>query len=147
MPQFIYPATIERDEEGFYLVKFPDFPFAATDGRTLQEALKEAKDCLQEAIAVCIDDALPIPSPSRQEVGQYSIPLPALMAAKATLHNAVKEMGSKINKSELARRLGIDEREVRRMLDPRNNTKIPRIEQVLESLGWQLVTGWKKRAA
>ncbi len=79
-------------------MKFPDFPFAATDGKTLQEALKEAKDCLQEAIAVCIDDELPNPSPSRRERGQYLIPLPALMAAKATLHNAVKEMGAKFKK-------------------------------------------------
>mgnify|MGYP001824838417 FL=1 len=29
---FAYPASVVRDEAGFYLVTFPDFPEAATDG-------------------------------------------------------------------------------------------------------------------
>jgi antitoxin HicB len=52
MFQFTYPAEIKKDEAGFFLVTFPDIPFAATDGKTLSEAMEEARDCLEEAIAV-----------------------------------------------------------------------------------------------
>ena len=46
--QFVYPADVERDETGYLLVTFPDFPEAGTDGETLEEALAEAADCLAD---------------------------------------------------------------------------------------------------
>jgi hypothetical protein len=42
---FEYPAWIEQRAAGFYLITAPDFPEAATDGRSLSEALGEATDC------------------------------------------------------------------------------------------------------
>ena len=36
---------------------------------------------------------------------------------------------------DLARQLGLDEREVRRMLDPCHATKLPRLEQALAAVG------------
>ena len=66
MKNFIYPAKIETDEDGFFLVTFRDLPFAATDGKTHQEALEAATGCLEEAIAMCIDDGLMVPLPSMQ---------------------------------------------------------------------------------
>ena len=49
-----YPAEIERDEDGRYVVTFPDFGWGATDGATRDEALAEAKDLLCELIADAI---------------------------------------------------------------------------------------------
>lgn len=63
MLQFTYPATIIQDEEGFFVVTFPDISFAAIDARSLKVTLAEAEDCLEEAIAVCISDGLAIPGP------------------------------------------------------------------------------------
>ena len=40
-----YPAEIERDEDGRYVVAFPDFGWGATDGATREEALAEAGIC------------------------------------------------------------------------------------------------------
>ena len=42
---------------------------------------------------------------------------------------------------QLASKLGCDEREVRRMLDPSHPTKLPRIKGALEVLGKRLVDG------
>jgi len=42
---------------------------------------------------------------------------------------------------QLARRLGIDEKEVRRLLDPHYGSKLPRIAQAVEALGRRLVIG------
>jgi hypothetical protein len=38
----------------------------------------------------------------------------------------------------LARAVGLDEKEVRRMLDPRHSSKLPRIARVLRALGKEL---------
>ena len=144
MFQFIYPAKIKKDGAGFFLVTFPDIPFAATDGKTMAEALEEARDCLEEAIAVSIADNLDFPFSSSIRKGHHSIPLTARMSAKAALYIAVRETG--ISKSELARRLGVDEKEIRRMLSPRHQTKLPRIEQALSALGYQLSVSLLKTA-
>ena len=44
-----------------------------------------------------------------------------------------------ITKAQLARQLGCDEKEVRRMLDPKHPTKLPRIKEALEAFGKRLV--------
>jgi antitoxin HicB len=133
--EFIYPAKIQNNSGG-YLVTFRDIPFAATEGKTLDDALTQAIDCLEEAIASCIDDGDIIPEPSKPQKGEHKIMLPAQTAAKTALYIAVKSAG--VSKSELARRMGVDEREVRRMLDPRHATKLPRIESALSVLGCHL---------
>jgi antitoxin HicB len=59
------------------------------------------------------------------------------MAAKAALYLAMGEAG--MTNVQLARKLGCDEKEVRRMLDPRHPTKLPRIEEALDVFGKRLV--------
>jgi len=144
MLHFIYRAKIKNDEAGFFLVTFPDIPFAATDCKAMAEALEEARDCLEEAIAVSIAENLNFPFPSSIRKGHHSILLTARMSAKAALYIAVRETG--ISKSELSRRLGVDEKEIRRMLSPRHQTKLPRIEQALSALGYQLSVSLLKAA-
>ena len=46
-----YPAELSTDRDGRVLVQFPDIPEALTDGADRAEALREAKDCLEEAVA------------------------------------------------------------------------------------------------
>ena len=60
-----YPATIEQDEDGRYVITFPDFGWGATDGATREEALDEAKDLLRELIATTIHEGKALPYPSR----------------------------------------------------------------------------------
>ena len=58
----------------------------------------------------------------------------ALQAAlKAAVHVALRDSG--VSKSELARRMQVDEKEARRMLDPRHPTKVPTLERALAVLG------------
>ncbi len=60
-----YPAQVERDEDGRYVVTFADFGWGATDGASLEEALAEAKDLLRELIAATIREGQDLPKPSR----------------------------------------------------------------------------------
>ena len=59
------------------------------------------------------------------------------MAAKSALYLAIAEAG--ITNVQLARKLGCDEEEVRRMLDPGHPTKLPRIKDALDVFGKRLV--------
>jgi antitoxin HicB len=131
--EFAYPVTLTPDEsDGGFVVTFEDVPEAITQADTTAEALAEAADALEEAIAGRIrrGDAIPEPSPAAD---RPQIPVPAQTAAKAALYLALKETG--ISKSELAARLQCDEKEVRRLLDPRHPSKLPRIQKALAALG------------
>jgi len=59
--------------------------------------------------------------------------------AKAALYVAMREAG--ITKVQLARQLGVDEKEVRRLLDPHYGSKLPRIAEAIQLLGKRLVIG------
>lgn len=88
---FDYPAKIERDSAGFFLVTFPDFPEAATDARSLNAAVDEATDCLEEAVAGRMKRGENIPTPSLSGNGTVPIVLPTLYAMKAALYLALRD--------------------------------------------------------
>ena len=136
MTHFVYPIRLTRDEDGRVLVEFPDFPFAATDGADVAKALTEASDCLEEAMAYYINRGEAIPEPSRPRKGQATVAPGPVIAAKAALYQAVREAG--LTKVALAKRLAMDEKDVRRMLDPRHATKIAGLDRALAALGKRL---------
>jgi len=141
----MYPAKFERgDRAGVMVISFRDVPEAVTQGKGERDALWQAADCLEEAIAGRIADGRVIPKASRAARGERLIPVPAPMAAKAALYLTMAE--ARVTKAQLARKLGCDEREVRRMLDPRHATKLPRIKEALEALGKRLVVGVEEAA-
>lgn len=137
MHKFCYPVSLEPEAAGGFVATFPDVPEAVTQGDTVDEALEEAADALEEAIAGRIRLRESIPDPSSPLPGQRMVTLPAETAAKAALYVAIMEAG--LTKVELAARLGVDEKEVRRLLDPCHPSKLPRIESALEALGKRLV--------
>jgi antitoxin HicB len=144
MRNFVYPAILTPEKKGGFSVQFPDVPEAITSGKDRSDALNQAADCLEEAIAGRIADRLDIPEPSAPRKKHVAVALPAPMAAKAALYLAIKDAG--ISNSELGRRLGLHEREIRRMLDPRHATRLARIEEVLEVLGKRIVLGMDSAA-
>ena len=79
----------------------------------------------------------PIPVPSARRSGEHHVAVPAGTAAKAALALALRESG--LSRVGLAKRLGVDEKAVRRMLDPRHGTAVGRIETALRVLGQELV--------
>ena len=134
---FSYPATISRDEQNRFLATFPDFPRVATDGKDLREALEEASDCLGSEIAFRMADKEDIPRPSSLRRGQRLIPVPLYLAPKLALYLAVREQ--RLNNSEVARRLGVTEAVVRRLLDPRHDSKPEKVQAALAVLGRRIV--------
>jgi antitoxin HicB len=137
MRQFTYAVKLTPDkEDGGYVVTCRDLPEAITQGDSVEDAVVEAADALEEAIAARIDDGRDIPEPSARKRGERSVSVPPSMALKAAVYLAMRDAG--ISNSELARRLNLDEKEARRILDPHHPTKLPRIEAALTALGRQV---------
>lgn len=136
MTRYTYPVDLTEDEDGRVLAVFPDLAGTATDGADRAEALAEAGDCLDEALAGLIERRQEIPAATAAR-GRPTVNAGVLMTAKAALYSAMVAGG--VNNSELGRRLGCGENEVRRMISPRHATKIARIEQGLRALGKQAV--------
>jgi antitoxin HicB len=130
---FNYPARFRTDEAGRTLVLFPDFPHAATDGATAVEAMEEAIDCLGSVIAFAMFDKEDVPRPSAPKRGQRMVPVPLWIAPKLALYWRMRELG--LSNSALARKLGVGETVVRRMLNPDHATKADKIQAALGALG------------
>lgn len=133
-----YPATLSRDAGGRILVRFLDLPEALTDGETEEDALREASDALSEALISRIVDGEDIPKPSPVGRNQYQIAPDATVALKAALHRALKEQ--KASAADLSRLLHVDHKEARRLLDPREPSKVPRLAEALHALGLSVMT-------
>jgi len=134
MQQFTYPVTLTPDKaDGGFVVTCRDVPEVVTQGETIEEALLEAEGALEAAIEMRIEDGLGIPAPSAKKKSEHVVGLPVGVAMKAALYLAMREQN--VSKAELARRLGLDEKEARRMLDPKHGTKVPTLERALHALG------------
>ncbi len=124
--RYSYPIDLHKERAGGYSVTFPDFDEALTDGDTLAEAVAEAADCLNEALAGRMARREDIPAPSPARCRPSAVP-GAVLAAKAALYEALHE--ERLSNSAFAAAMGVQESEVRRMLDPRHATRIGRLEE------------------
>ena len=140
-----YPASFlpEKNCKGFH-IRFPDLPEALTGGADLDDALFEAADCLAEALAGRIARGNKIPVPSGLKRGQHPVSVPLYLAPKLALYLAMRECG--MRNTELAQRLGVSETVVRRMLDPKHNTKPEKIQAALAALGKRIVVSFEDAA-
>jgi antitoxin HicB len=133
MQSLSYPATLTPEKNGVLTVTFAGLPEAITSGVNLQDALEQAADCLQEAIAGRIVRKEDIPLPAKQRRGQHRIEVALYLAPKLALYLAMR--ARRMSNSEFARRLKTSETVVRRMLDPHHDTKPEKLQAALEALG------------
>ncbi len=134
-----FAAWLQRDEDGRLVVHFPDLPEALTDGADVAEALSEAADCLSTALAARIAEDEEIPPPSRPRRRHYLVAPDPTIALKVALYNALR--ARKMTIADLAGRLGIDERQAARLIDPRAVSKPrrkPGLEAALSALGYEI---------
>lgn len=133
---FAYPASFETIDDTT-VVSFPDLPEALTEGENEADAAAQAVDCLDEAIAgrIARHEDIPSPSPVRGR-RQRLVVVPQQTAVKAALYLAMREAG--LSNVRLARRLGCDEKEIRRMLDPRHATRMERMRAALSACGKEI---------
>ncbi|MFH1605615.1 MAG: type II toxin-antitoxin system HicB family antitoxin [Pseudomonadota bacterium] len=139
MERFEYAVTLTPAEEGGFVVTCRDLPQLVTQGEDVADALAQASDAMDEVFAAYMQEKLQFPAPSNVRRGEHRVAPPAVTVAKAALYAAMKE--ARVTNVQLARQLGVDEKEVRRLLDPHYASKLPRIAQAVALLGKRLVIG------
>ena len=139
MNRFQYPVLLTPAQEGGYVVTCRDLPELVTQGETVDDALEQAADAMDEVFAAYLTEGRDFPQASKAKRREHLVAPPAETVAKAALSVAMRDAG--ISKVQLAKRLGVDEKEVRRLLDPHYGSKLPRIAKAIGLLGQRLVIG------
>ena len=143
MRTFVFHAEFERGKRAV-TVSFPDVPEAITQGAGMRDARLMAEEALGLALLTYPTRGLPLP-PAKLRRGLVAVAVAPDVAAKLAVLDAFREAA--ISKSELARRTCKDEKEIRRILDPKHPTKIGALSEVLAALGRRLVVGVESVAA
>jgi antitoxin HicB len=144
MRTYTYRAAFEPGDEGSVVVTFPDVPEAITQGADERDARIQATDALATALLTYLAAGRSLPKARARGDGLKAVTVAAADAAKLAVIEAFQSSG--LSKSELARRLRKDEREIRRILDPMHATKLPALSAALDAFGQRLVVGVEKAA-
>lgn len=133
-----YPAHFDPADapDVGYTVTFRDVPHGVTEGDDEAEALAMAQDLLACMLSDYAEQGKPFPKASAPKRGERLVFLPSLIQAKLALWARMGELG--INKADLAEKLGIDHKAVRRLLKLDHNSRIENIEAALAALGKRL---------
>ena len=134
MDKYSFNANIVEDE-GTYIVTFPDVEEAITEGSTLVEAKLNAEDALSVALLgrVLDGEALPI---AKYNQG-YNIAIEAHAAVKIALNEEFKKLG--ISKQEFAIKVGKSKTEMQRLLDPYHKSKLDAMSEIFTALHKRII--------
>jgi antitoxin HicB len=136
-----YPAVMTKDENGTWLVTFPDFDDAVTFGDTRDEALAHAVDALETVIISRMNHKLDVPKPGPGR-GKPVVSIPPLTAAKALLYKELREQNISIR--QLAQKLKCEYPVAHRLLDVSRKTQVNEIARAFQVLGKRVIIGIEK---
>jgi len=151
-----YAVLLTPDDNGTLLVTCPDLPEVTSFGSDKADALRHARDAIEEAIAARIATRADIPLPSalrrRQKAKAAAkgapttarVVLPTQTALKAMLHRAMRAQN--LRKADLERRLGLHGPQIDRLLNPRHASRLDQIEAALAAVGKRLVVDVEEAA-
>ncbi len=130
-----YPAIVEAQEDGGFLVKFVDLPDTFTEGKTKEEAIFNASEVLSAMLAWRLDESKEIPSPSQNVASAANIAPDAKTQAAMLLRLARGER----TLSELARALETSWPAAKRLEDPTHWPSLKTLDRAAAALGKRLV--------
>jgi predicted RNase H-like HicB family nuclease len=61
-----FPVTIDRDEDGVWVVECPSIPGCVSQGKTKEEALRNIEDAIRLCLEVRAEQGLPLTVETRQ---------------------------------------------------------------------------------
>jgi len=130
-----YRAVIRpREPDGIFVATFPDFPELSCEGMDPDTVRMEASSKLGSALRAFVSSGQPLPPATPGEGDMISVPHDIL----AKLAVVAAFAASSLPTSDLARRLGIPEGQVRKILDPKQETDLSMLAATLGALGEQL---------
>lgn len=132
-----YRVVLKSASNQTVVATFPDVPEAHTVGNDEAQALRRAPDALETALAIYVDERRDLPRPARPRKGQRMVALAPMAAAKLAIYQAMRDQG--VTQVALARRIGCDPKDVRRLLELAHHSRLDRLEAALAALGKRLV--------
>jgi antitoxin HicB len=133
---FGYRYMLERQENGWWLVRFPAIPEALTEGETEEEARAEAVDCVIAALEGYMKAGRPLPRRGASHAGPNRAVLPSLVTAKLAVYETMRAHGW--SKVKLAKELGMPENSIRRLLNLRHESHMWIIDEALQKMNTEL---------
>ncbi|OQP84608.1 hypothetical protein BTR14_18425 [Rhizobium rhizosphaerae] len=130
-----YKLAIQPDGD-VWLVTSEDFPELVTFGQTQEEACRNGRDAIEEAIAGRIADGEDIPLPLNDDEcnGGRLIELPMMIHLKAAIYMIMRSKGW--TRADLQRALGWAHREqIDRLFRLEHQTKLDSIQEAFKALG------------
>jgi antitoxin HicB len=137
-----YPCNIQKDENEKYLITFPDFPEALTEGDTEEEALFNASEALTLTLEGRAEEKIAIPFPPQSESGTMIYPSSRIQAA---LLVRFSRKGRKI--ADIARSLGTSWPVASHMEDLHHWTTLRQLDKTASILGKRLVVSFEDNRA
>jgi antitoxin HicB len=132
-----YPVKLTKDENGTIIAQYPDVPEAMTVGADETNAIDWAQDALVVALTGYIEERRDIPPPSKPKKGHKTAHLPPQIAMKLSIYQGMRDQG--ITQARLGECIGVDGRQVRRILDLDHNTSLSQLVRALKCLGKELI--------
>jgi antitoxin HicB len=133
---FGYRYTLQRQENGWWLVRFPGIPEALTEGETEAEARANARDCVIAALEGYMKAGRPLPREGAGRSRADRVILPSLVTAKLAVYETMRARGW--SKVKLAKELDMPENSVRRLLDLRHSSQMWIIDEALAKMKAEL---------
>ncbi len=132
-----YYAHFSPDPDGGILVTFPDVPEAITHGIDETEARVHASEALGLALRGYVLEGRALPEAAVKHKQLVRVAPDAHDALKIATILAFQDSG--LTKVALAKMMGKQEGEIRRILDPDHATKLPAMQQALRLLGKEII--------
>jgi antitoxin HicB len=133
---FGYRYILERQNNGWWLVRFPGIPEALTEGETKEEARANARDCVITALEGYMKASRPLPRVGAGHSGSDRAVLPSLVTAKLAVYETMR--ARRWSKVKLAKELGMSENSVRRLLDLHHSSHMWIIDDALAKMDTEL---------
>ena len=132
---YAYPVSLEPDDNGAFMVTFADIP-GVTFGEDEADALARAADALETMLLAYIIDREDIPKPSAAN-GRVTVSPTLLGTLKVAIYDAMRSRGWR--KADLARAMGLNPRQIDRLLDLRHASTVAQLEQALAACGQRAI--------
>jgi len=137
--RILYPAKISyQKEDRSYVVEFPDLEGCLTEGATLEDALKNAKEALSGYLASIFERGYVIPEATTPKGKNIHFIEPEPEVATPIMLRKIRDE-KKMNQTEAAKRLGISYQAYQRLENPAKcNPTIKTLERVAKVFEKQL---------
>jgi antitoxin HicB len=137
--KILYPARITYNKaDRSFLVEFPDLKGCMTEGATLEDALRNAKEALSGYLTSIFERGFVIPEPSKQKKKNIYMVEPEPEVATPIMLRKIRDE-KKLNQTQAAKKLGISYQAYQRLENPTKcNPTIKTLERVARVFEKQL---------